>query len=151
MTTAAATEVEELVRATLAAHPSMFLATSGSSGPWVGGVFFAETDLFTLNLVLEQRGRTLTAIRENPVVAVVVSTGTPQDPFLQAQADVELSSGADDEEVRRVLVAKVPAAAPFMEAPIAAVRLHVRSWRATDVLRGWLPGKELPNPAPWLS
>ncbi|MFD1150063.1 pyridoxamine 5'-phosphate oxidase family protein [Saccharothrix hoggarensis] len=147
MTTAAATEVEELVRATLAAHPSMYLATAGSSGPWVNGVFFAETDLFTLNLVLEQRGRTLTAIRENPVVAVVVSTGSPQDPFLQAQADVEVVSGAEDEEVRRVLVEKVPAAAAFLGAPIVAARLGVRSWRATDVPRGWLPGRQLPNPA----
>ncbi|WP_447006966.1 pyridoxamine 5'-phosphate oxidase family protein [Saccharothrix isguenensis] len=145
--TTAVTEVEELVRATLAEHPSLFLATAGSAGPWANGVFFAETDLFTLNLVLEQRGRTLTAIRENPVVAVVVSTGSPQDPFLQAQADVEVVSGEDDAEVRRVLVEKVPDAAAFMGAPIVAARLHVRSWRATDVPHGWLPGKNLPNPA----
>lgn len=135
--------IERLVLDTLAAHKSLYLATAGSAGPWVNGVYFAETGPFDLSLVLEQRGRTLAAIRENPQVAVVVSTGSPGDPFLQAQAGVEVVEGADDEEVRRVLLAKVPEVEPFLAAPIVAVRLSVPVWRATDIPNGVFPGREL--------
>ena len=138
--------VADLVRGTLAAHKSLFLATSGSDGPWVGGVYFAETGEFTLNLVLEDRGRTLAAVRENPVVSVVVSTGSPMQPFLQAQALAEVVPPEDDARVRALLVEKVPEAAPFLSAPVTAVRLTVRAWRATDIPNGWLPGRELPGP-----
>ena len=136
-------EVEAVVRDTLAAHKAMYLATSGSAGPWVGGVYFAEVDLFTLVLVLEQRGRTLTVVRENPTVALVVAAGNPMQPFLQARATAEIVEGDADTEVRRHLLGKVPECAPFMEFPIAAVRLTVPTWRVTDIQRGWLPGKEL--------
>jgi hypothetical protein len=140
------TEAETVAREILASHQSLFLATAGSAGPWVSGVYFAETDLFALSLVLEQRGRTLAAIRENPVVSLVVSTGSPGEPFLQAQASAEVVGGADGDEVRRALVAKVPAAAPFLDTPIEAVRLSVSGWRVTDIPNGWLPGRELVNP-----
>ncbi len=73
----------------------------------------------------------------------MVAAGTPFEPFLQAQAEAEIVTGEADAAVRTALLAKVPAAAPFMEAPIVAVRLHVLSWRATDVMNGWLPGKTL--------
>ena len=146
MTTLEPTAVADLVRNTLAAHKSLFLATSGSTGPWVGGVYFAESGEFTLNLVLEDRGRTLAAIRENPVVSVVVSTGSPMQPFLQAQAFAEVLGGDADARVRELLVAKVPEAAPFLAAPVTAVRLAVPKWRATDIANGLLPGVELPGP-----
>ena len=142
------TEVEDFLRGILAAHSSLYLATSGSSGPWVNGVYFAETGLFTLSLALEQRGRTLAAIRQNPRVAVIVSTGSPGDPFLQAQAMAEVVIGDAAEEVRRVLLAKVPAAEPFLAAPIETVTLRVAEWRVTDVRNGWFPGRELAAPQP---
>jgi hypothetical protein len=141
------TAVADLVRSTLAAHKSLFLATSGSTGPWVGGVYFAESGEFTLNLMVENRGRTLAAIRENPVVAVVVSTGSPMQPFLQAQASAEIVGAEEDARVRELLLAKVPEAAPFLAAPVTAVRLAVPKWRATDVANGLLPGVELPAPS----
>ncbi|MFJ7210003.1 pyridoxamine 5'-phosphate oxidase family protein [Amycolatopsis sp. NPDC098790] len=146
MTTLEQAAVADLVRSTLSAHKSLFLATSGSTGPWVGGVYFAETGEFTLNLVLEDRGRTLAAIRENPVVSVVVSTGSPMQPFLQAQALAEVVGAEEDAKVRELLVAKVPEAAPFLSQPVTAVRLTVRKWRATDIANGLLPGVELPAP-----
>lgn len=148
MTTLEQAAVADLVRNTLAAHKSLFLATSGSTGPWVGGVYFAESGEFTLNLVLEDRGRTLAAIRENPVVSVVVSTGSPMQPFLQAQAQAlaEVVGAEEGARVRDLLVAKVPEAAPFLSAPVTAVRLTVRKWRATDIANGLLPGVELPAP-----
>jgi hypothetical protein len=146
VTTLEPSAVADLVRSTLAAHKSLFLATSGSTGPWVGGVYFAESGEFTLNLVVEDRGRTLAAIRENPLVSVVVSTGSPMEPFLQAQASAEILGGDDDAGVRELLVAKVPEAAPFLAAPVTAVRLAVPKWRATDIANGWLPGRELADP-----
>lgn len=136
-------EVEAAVRDTLAAHKSMYLATSSSAGPWVGGVYFAEVDPFTLVLVLEQRGRTVAAVRENPTVALVVAADTPMEPFLQARATAEIVEGDADADVRRHLLRKVPECAPFLEFPIAAVRLTVPTWRVTDIPRGWLPGREL--------
>jgi hypothetical protein len=142
------TDVEDLLRSTLAAHSSLYLATSGSSGPWVNGVYFAETDLFTLSLALEQRGRTLAAIRQSPRVAVIVSTGSPSDPFLQAQATAEVATGDAAEEVRRVLLAKVPAAEPFLASPIDTVTLRIAEWRVTDIRNGWFPGRELAAPQP---
>ncbi|MCS7481124.1 pyridoxamine 5'-phosphate oxidase family protein [Umezawaea endophytica] len=136
-------EVENLVRDTLAAHQSFFLATAGEQGPWVNGAYFAETGLFTLSLVLEQRGRTLAAIRQDPLVSVIISTGSPAQPFLQAQATARVVVGAEADDVRRVLLAKVPQAEPFLSAPIEAVRLRVSAWRATDIPNGWLPGRDL--------
>ncbi len=144
-TTEQTNEVETLVRSTLASHLSLFLATAGRDGPWINGVYFAETDPFTISLVLEQRGRTLAAIRQCSTVALIVSTGTPADPFLQGRATAEVLEGAAADEVRRLLVAKVPAAAAFMAAPIESLRLVVDSWRVTDVPNGWLPGRELAN------
>jgi uncharacterized protein YhbP (UPF0306 family) len=140
-------DVERLVRDTLAAHPSMFLATAGDAGPWVNGVYFAEEGLYTLFMVLERRGRTLAAIRSQSRVAVIVSTGSPADPFLQAAAEAEELSGAAAERARAALVAKVPQAGPFLDAPVEVVRLTVAGWRVTDIPNGWLPGVELPNPS----
>ncbi|ANZ34790.1 hypothetical protein BBK82_00570 [Lentzea guizhouensis] len=134
--------VQTLLECTLARHKSMFLATSGSDGSWVSGVYFAEDGPKRLVLVLEERGRTLKAIEENPEVAVVVSTGSPMEPFLQARAVAEIVDGAEDEAVRQRLVAKVPEAAPFLETPIRTVVLTVPRWRVTDIPNGWLPGKE---------
>jgi uncharacterized protein YhbP (UPF0306 family) len=139
-------DVERLVRDTLAAHSSMFLATAGDAGPWINGVYFAEEGLYALVLVLEKRGRTLAAIRNQPRVAVMVSTGSPADPFLQARAEAEVLADDAAEQARTTLVAKVPQAAPFLSAPVEAVRLTVAGWRVTDIPNGWLPGVELPNP-----
>lgn len=141
MTTVEQPTVEALVRETLAAHKSLYLATTGADGPWVSGVYFAENGLYELLLVLEERGRTLKAIRENPKVAVVVATGSPMAPFLQARAIAEIV--ADDVALQRRLIAKVPEAAPFLDTPIRSVRLTVPSWRVTDIPNGWLPGKEI--------
>jgi nitroimidazol reductase NimA-like FMN-containing flavoprotein (pyridoxamine 5'-phosphate oxidase superfamily) len=136
-TTEEHTAVAALLHSTLAAHKSMFLATAGSDGSWVSGVYFAEDGPHTLVLVLEERGRTLKAIKENPEVALVVSTGSPMEPFLQARATAEVVDGAEDEAVRELLEA-----APFLATPVRAVKLTVPRWRVTDIPNGWLPGKD---------
>ena len=139
--------IQQVVVDRLASSHSFTLATSGPEGTWVAGAFFAESDPFTLNLVLETSGRTIRNITANPQVAVLVAAGTPFEPFLQAQAQAEILDGEQDAAVRAALVAKVPEAAPFLQAPIRAVRLRVDAWRATDVLNGWLPGKVLTRPS----
>ena len=137
------TAIEQVVIDRLGSSHSFTVATCGPEGPWVAGAFFVESDPFTLELVLEKSGRTVRNITANPQVAVLVASGTPFEPFLQAQAEAEIVTGDADATVRAALVAKVPEAAPFLQAPIHAVRLRVASWRATDVQNGWLPGKVL--------
>jgi hypothetical protein len=56
-------ETEDLLNKHPRGALSLYLAMSGDSGAWVNGVYFAETDLFTLVLALEQRSRTLAVIR----------------------------------------------------------------------------------------
>ncbi|MEU7481189.1 hypothetical protein AB0A63_34795 [Lentzea sp. NPDC042327] len=85
------------------------------------------------------------AVEENPEVAVVVSAGSPMEPFLQARAVARVVGGAEGEAVRERLVAKVPEAAPFLAAPVRPVVLTVPRWRVTDIPNGWLPGREFPG------
>lgn len=142
--TAERAQVEDKVRETLASHGSMFLAVCTDNVPWASGVHFAETGLYSLVLVLARHGHTLEAIRANPTVGLVVSSGTPFDPFLQARAAAEiLPEGPEADEAVRVLVAKVPSVEPFLSTPHAVVRLTVDRWQATDVRNGWLPAREL--------
>lgn len=137
-------EVEDKVRELLAGAKSLYLSTTAGDAPWGAGAHFAEVDPFTLLLVLEASGRTLSNIRANPRVAMVVSSGAPYDPFLQGDADVEVvTDEAEDQQIRSALLAKVPEIEPFLHAPLVAVRLLVRRWRATDVPNGWLPGREI--------
>ncbi|MEV4602170.1 hypothetical protein AB0K15_32850 [Amycolatopsis sp. NPDC049253] len=65
---------------------------------------------------------------------------------LPAQSDAEVVTGEVAEQVRETVVAKVPEVRPFLAIPVETVPLHVRQWRATDVVSGWLPGRELPGP-----
>lgn len=142
-------DVEDVVRRLLAESPTMYLGTTADDEPWAAGAFFAERDLFELSLVLELHGRTLRNIRLNPRVALVVSSGNPFAPFLQGAADAEVLDDSDEITATvAALMAKAPQIEPLLAAPTAAVRLRVSRWRATDVGRGWLPGKELLAPEP---
>ncbi len=142
-------EVEAKVREILASLPSLYLATTQGDTPWVAGGFFAETGLFTLGMLLETGGTTLANIKANPHVAMVVSAGDPFAAYLQGSAEADLVDDlAEVEGTKTMLLAKAPQIEPFLSAPIQAIRLRVRYWRATDVTNGWLPGKllEATNP-----
>lgn len=133
-----------MVRRLLAGARTMYLSTTSGDEPWGAGTFFAESDPFHLSLVLEQHGRSLRNIRHNPRVALVVSSGNAFEPFLQGSADAEMLE--DDDELQATtaaLRAKAPEIEPLLSAPMAPVRLHVSRWRVTDVVNGWLPGREL--------
>lgn len=135
-------EVEQKAKDVLAGAHTLFLSTCADNTPWVAGGFFAESDAFTLVMVLEAQGTTLTNIRANPQVAVVVSSGNAFEPFLQAAADVEIvEDEAGMEEIKTALRAKAPEIEPILGAPIRGIRLRVRAWKVTDIVNGWLPAK----------
>jgi len=145
-------EVEELLTRTLAGASTMFLSTCSTEGePWGAGVFFAEADPFTLRLIVEASGRTLRNIAANPNVAIVVSTGSPFEPFLQGSADAVVDPDGID-STKAALVAKSPECAPLLDGgmPVAAVRLDIQTWRVTDVANGIFPGVELQTASPVL-
>ena len=121
----------------------MFLSTSADDQPWVAGVFFAESSSFELSLILEVNGRTLSNIRRNPSVAIVVSHGDPFAPFLQGAATAEVLDDDGAHSVVEALRSKSPQIEPLLGGPFVAVALRVAKWRATDVVNGWLPGIEL--------
>ena len=139
--------VEGKVRSVLASRRTMFLGTAADNRPWVAGVFYAEAGLFTLALVLETHGTTLANVRANPYVAFTVSSGSAFEPFLQGDGEAVVLTGEDAlDATKNALRAKAPEIEPLLQAPITAVSLRVRQWRATDVTIGWLPGKVLAPP-----
>jgi Pyridoxamine 5'-phosphate oxidase len=141
--------IQEKVRSVLAGRATLFLSTAAQDAPWGAGTFFAEDGLFELAIVLEPHGTTLANLRANPRVAVVVSSGSPFEPFLQGEGTAaELTEEAEVEATKAGLLAKAPEVAPFLQTPLVAVALRIRRWRATDVASGWLPGKVLLAGAP---
>ena len=142
-----ADEVEDVVASLLAGSSTFFLSTAGEDGPWGAGTFFAEHGMFELSLIVERHGRTLRNLRQDPRVAMVVSTGDPFAPFLQGSADVEiLEDDAQIQATGEFIQAKDPQIAPLLGAPVVALRLHVNLWKVTDVTKGWLPARELRAP-----
>jgi hypothetical protein len=136
--------VQDKVRQLLAANKTMFLSTSASDSPWVAGTFFAESDLFRLTMILETTGKSLANIQANRKVAIVVSSGSAFEPFLQGEGEaVVLYGDGDIDATKNALLAKAPEIEPLLRFPVAAVTLDIRRWRATDVLAGWVPGKVL--------
>ena len=139
-------EVKNTVRELLATNKTMFLSTSANERPWVAGVYFAESDPFHLTLILETAGKSLANIRANPHVAVILSSRSPFDLFLQGEGDAEM---IDNDEQLEAAKAAVRAKAPEIELlkfRATAVRLTIHHWRATDVMIGWRPGKDLMPP-----
>lgn len=127
----------------LTATSSMYLASSAAD-VWNAGAYFAELDPFTLTLVLESRGTTLSNLRANPTAALVIAPNGPFQPFLQGRAQATVRDAEGKEETIAALLRKEPQAKPLIEGgPVEAVELKVTSWRVTDVLAGWLPGKEV--------
>ncbi len=95
-------------------------------------------------MLLETTGKTLSNIRANPNVAVVISTGAAFAAYLQGDG-VALLLGSDEalEATKNALRAKAPEIEPLLQYPGVAIRISMRRRRATDVTNGWIPGKEL--------
>ena len=140
-------EVTEKLRGVLAASKTLTLATTAQDVPWSAGGFFADEGLFDLTMILEKTGTTMSNIRQNPLVAVTITTGNAFEPFAQAQADVEvLTEETAIAEAHARLQAKASEINALLGIPIDTVVLHVRTWKVTDFPAGWLPAKVLTNP-----
>jgi hypothetical protein len=112
----------------------------------VAGVYYAESDPFHLTLILEAAGRSLANIRANPYVAVSLSSRSPFDVFLQGEGDAEMLDNVEQLDAARDAVwAKAPEI-ELLKFRAPAVRLTIHHWRATDVMMGWSPGRELLPP-----
>jgi hypothetical protein len=136
-------DVHDKVVEVLAGTTSLYLA-SASTDVWNAGAYFAELDPFTLTLVLESHGTTLTNLRANPTAALVIAPNGPFQPFLQGRAQATVRDAAGKEDTIAALLRKEPQAKPLIEGgPVEAVELRVTTWRLTDIMAGWLPGREL--------
>ena len=110
-------------------------------------VYFAESDPFHLTLITERAGRSLANLALSPNVALILSTGSPFDLYVQGAGYAEVLTdrqqlGAAMDAVR----AKAPEIELLKLRP-AAVRVTIRHWQATDVTVGWRPREDfLPPP-----
>lgn len=135
--------VDQLALDFLAKHKTLRIATAGGPvSPWIAGAFFREDGLFRLQLVLERHGKTMTNIRADNRVAVIVADD-PFGFFLQGEGKVHIVEGDEEQEVRMALREKVPEVAPLLAAPIYAVHVEISRWFATDLSRGVFPAKEI--------
>jgi hypothetical protein len=140
-------DVASAIGELLAANKTMSLSTSANDNPWVAGVYFAESDLFHLTVILETTGRSLSTIRANPNTAVMLSSGSAFALYVQGEADAHvLDSPADLAAAKNALLAKAPEI-ELLQYQATAVTLSIRRWRAIDVVIGWKTGRELvPRP-----
>ena len=135
--------LDQLALDFLAKNKTLRIATAGGPvSPWIAGAFFSEDGLFRLRLVLETHGKTMTNIRADDRVAVIVADD-PYGFFLQGEGRVRVVDGQEEADVRTALRQKAPEVAPLLDAPIRAVHVEIGRWFATDVTRGWLPAKEI--------
>jgi hypothetical protein len=116
--------------------------------PWVATAFFVEHDAFSLYVLLEGRGRTLTNLRANPCVAVMIENGDAFALFAQGSGHAMLVEDRH-EQIQDAISAKAPESAPLVELPhLVPVKIEVDCWRLTDESAGWLPARELSAPSP---
>ena len=128
------------IRALLAEHTSLVLATARDGQPWTGAVFYTveETaDGVSLLCAVLASSRKLANLRANPRVAVFIG---PREPtrWIQAEgtAPVVDEPAAAAEAVTRLTTA-VPAARVLTErAPVVPVRIHLGSITLTDLTGG---------------
>jgi hypothetical protein len=97
----------------------------------VAPAYFAESDPFHLTLIVERAGRSLANLARNPNVALILSTGSPFDLYVQGAGHAEVLSdrqqlGAAMDAVR----AKAPEIELLKLSP-AAVRVTIRHWPPT--------------------
>ncbi|MGW0177980.1 hypothetical protein [Nocardia sp. NPDC003345] len=126
-------------------HSTIDLATSKDGVNWATSAFFAnlDDDLFTLTLILENRGRTLDQLRANPNVGVKVVPAGIAEPFAQGLGTVTLRADDDRDATFQALLRKEPQVEPFFATPVTAVVIDIDWWRVTHLGGGWLPGKVL--------
>ncbi len=141
--------LEEALIQLLNASATVKLSTATHRGaPWVAAAFFAADGPYALHVLLEARGRTLSNLRANPRVAVMIENGNAFSLFAQAEGSAKLVEPQHD-AIRQAIAEKTPASASMVALPnLVAVRIEVACWRLTDVVAGWIPAKELSRSLP---
>ena len=130
------------LRAFLAEHHTLVIATVADEQPWCTRVFFAEafeeqgadtTSPPTLYLLAKTPSRKLTNLLANDRVGVFVG---PEHPtaWLEARGQAIVLAGDAAADARARVLAKAPEAGPFLARVTAeAVRVQLAWLRLTDV------------------
>lgn len=130
------------LRAFLAEHRTLVIATVADEQPWCTRVFFAEAyedhgtgDVAppTLYLLAKTPSRKLTNLLANDRVGVFVG---PEQPtaWLEARGQSRILAGQEATAARERVLAKAPEAGPFLARVTAeAVRVRLAWLRLTDV------------------
>ncbi|HMV70402.1 MAG TPA: pyridoxamine 5'-phosphate oxidase family protein [Myxococcota bacterium] len=140
--------LEALIADLLGRNKTLKIATAGGPlSPWIGGAYYAERDLFALQVVLETHGNAMRNVQADERVAIMIAGDSPYAMFVQGEARAVIVDGDEAAAARSALLAKNPEMEPFFSFPLRHVRLDVRRWRVTDVPKGWIPAKELRAPA----
>jgi hypothetical protein len=144
--------LERRLRELLASHDSIKIATSSPSGePWISTAYFLDESPFALAFMMEPGGRTLTNMKANPRVALMLENGDAMALFAQAEGRATVVVGGR-ERFRDGIAAKTPASAGLVELPgLVPVRIEVVRWKLTDVPGGWLPAREFVAPSAHLA
>jgi hypothetical protein len=128
-------------------HVLKLATTGGPLSPWIAAAFFVEDGPFSLLLMLEGGGKTMTNLRADPRLAVMLECGDALAPFAQGAGKVRLD-GLDTKETIARIAAKTPESAPLLAIPgQLPVRIEIDRWWMTDVKAGLLPGKLVERPS----
>lgn len=136
--------LEETLTKLFADNATLKIATTdGEPSPWIAAAFFASEGPFTLDVMLEARGRTLANIQARPDVAVMIENGDAFALFGQGHGRATVADG-EEARMREAIVAKTPSSASLMGIPdLVPVRIEIDRWRLRDVGAGWIFAKEL--------
>jgi len=126
-----------------ASHVVKVATSGGPATPWVAAAFFAEDGLFALELMLEERGHTLSNLLADPRVAVMLEHGDAFAVFAQGAGRARVVHGAEA-QFRERIAAKAPESAMLVSLPgLVPVRVEIGRWWVTDVRAGWLPARQI--------
>lgn len=136
-------EIKSAVLDVLKANNAITLAsTGGLYSPWVLGAFFAaDASDLALYLMLESSGKTLTNLKQNSDVALLVSQNDPTKDFVQAQGTATLLPATEEAAVMMRLKEKMPWFQLYT--PSVPVRIDVKIWFISSFSRNWFPAKVL--------
>lgn len=136
-------EVEEKIQEILKGNNAIMLATTGSDySPWILGAYYVSKGL-DIYLLVEAGGKSFANIKENKNVAYSISQNDATKDFLQGKAVIEVLPAEEEDNVRAMLVEKMPWYQTFV--PMTPVKIVSSKLFVTSLQNGWFPAKVLDN------
>ncbi len=136
-------EVEEKIQEILKGNNAIMLATTGSDySPWILGAYYVSKGL-DIYLLVEAGGKSFANIKENKNVAYSISQNDATKDFLQGKAVIEVLPAEEEDNVRAMLVEKMPWYQTFV--PMTPVKVVSSKLFVTSLQNGWFPAKVLDN------